>query len=398
MEDIYNREKWYKSELKRVRKANISDRNKEIIIKFHNHLYSESASDPRVVKLSCQLRKLAIWLEKDFDKTTEEDIRKVVAEINKSTYSEATKSDYKRIIKQFYKWFEGKGKTIPEKVEWIKCRVKTNGKDNMDIITPSEVKKVIEQCENTRDKAFLSLLYEGGFRIAEILNMKIRDFENSTNYGKARVTGKTGPRKILVVSSVAYINQHLSTHPFRENPDSFLWLSIGTYNHNQRLNYIGSRGIIKRAFKRAEVKKKRLYPHLFRHSRATELASHLTEAQMKKYFGWEQGSDMASVYVHMSGRDVDNGILNYYGLIKEKDDNKDKLGNNINCQRCNTVNPSESKYCTTCGLALNIKVAMESEALVKEETNKTFELLIEMMNDPKIMKEFNDFKENHLQK
>ena len=39
------------------------------------------------------------------------------------------------------------------------------------------------------------------------------------------------------------------------------------------------------------------------------MANYLTEAQMNVYFGWTQGSDMPGVYVHLSGRDIDDAIL-----------------------------------------------------------------------------------------
>ncbi len=65
----------------------------------------------------------------------------------------------------------------------------------------------------------------------------------------------------------------------------------------------------------AGIQKRGLYLHLFRHSRATELASYLTEAQMKQYFGWVRNSDTPSVYVHMGGRDVDRALLRYYGVV-----------------------------------------------------------------------------------
>lgn len=35
---------------------------------------------------------------------------------------------------------------------------------------------------------------------------------------------------------------------------------------------------------------------------------------MKQYFGWIQDSNMASVYVHLSGRDVDNVLLKLNGI------------------------------------------------------------------------------------
>jgi len=37
---------------------------------------------------------------------------------------------------------------------------------------------------------------------------------------------------------------------------------------------------------------------------------------MKEYLGWVQSSDMASVYVHMSGRDVDKALLTLHGIRK----------------------------------------------------------------------------------
>jgi integrase len=59
---------------------------------------------------------------------------------------------------------------------------------------------------------------------------------------------------------------------------------------------------------------KNIYPHLFRHTRATHLVDKLTEAQMKIYFGWSGRSEVPSVYVHLSGRDVEEAILRMYDI------------------------------------------------------------------------------------
>ncbi len=73
----------------------------------------------------------------------------------------------------------------------------------------------------------------------------------------------------------------------------------------------------KRIAEKAGIKK-RIHPHLFRHSRSTHLAKHLTEAQMKQYLGWVQGSDMAAIYVHLSGRDVDDALLRCTGYSQSE--------------------------------------------------------------------------------
>jgi hypothetical protein len=43
------------------------------------------------------------------------------------------------------------------------------------------------------------------------------------------------------------------------------------------------------------------------------MANPLTEFQMNHYFGWTQGSNMPSTYVHLSGKDLDGAILKMNG-------------------------------------------------------------------------------------
>jgi integrase/recombinase XerD len=44
---------------------------------------------------------------------------------------------------------------------------------------------------------------------------------------------------------------------------------------------------------------------------------YLKETQMNAYFGWIQGSDMPSTYVHLSGRDIDDAILKANGIVQK---------------------------------------------------------------------------------
>lgn len=104
--------------------------------------------------------------------------------------------------------------------------------------------------------------------------------------------------------------------------------------------------------------RKRVYPHLFRHSRATHLASHLTEAQMKQYFGWTQSSRMASTYVHLSGRDVDGALLKLQGIDIQEKKNESELKVAL-CSRCNERNSPSSKFCARCGSPLNLETGLK---------------------------------------
>jgi integrase/recombinase XerD len=84
----------------------------------------------------------------------------------------------------------------------------------------------------------------------------------------------------------------------------------------------------------------------------------LTEAQMKEIFGWTQSSDMAAIYVHLSGRDVDDALLKLAGFKKEADMEKSALQPK-SCPRCNVINPPTAKFCFSCSSALDMYAAME---------------------------------------
>ena len=113
--------------------------------------------------------------------------------------------------------------------------------------------------------------------------------------------------------------------------------------------------------------RKRVNPHSFRHARATHLANHLTDAQMKEYFGWVQGSEMATVYIHLSGRDVDNALLTkVYGIEKPRDDEKDRFSP-VQCSRCGRNNPPTFRFCGLCGAPLSEEAAVE---IVQRESER----------------------------
>jgi len=94
---------------------------------------------------------------------------------------------------------------------------------------------------------------------------------------------------------------------------------------------------------------------------------------MNQVFGWKQGSDMPSIYVHLSGRDLDDAILGVYGL-KKVEEKEPKLKLKI-CPRCSTSNAIEARFCMKCGLALDIRAAQEIEE-VRSKTDKIMDLLM----------------------
>ena len=105
--EIYNRKNAYNREIIRLKEEKISQRNKDLISIFHNHLFSKDIGELRVVKLSTILRKMALITKKDYDKLTKEELILLLSSLKRNTsFSDETKADYRKAIKQFYRWFK----------------------------------------------------------------------------------------------------------------------------------------------------------------------------------------------------------------------------------------------------------------------------------------------------
>lgn len=351
--DIHNRKQGFESFLKRFNKT--KDINKQTILKYYDWLSANGLSIARIDKEMRILSNLSKFLNKKFENANKDDIISLVQTIEKQGYAEWTKCDYKVIIKKFYSWLRGlERKEYPLEVKWIKTTLKNkNNKLPDELLTKKEVQRMIDVADHPREKAFVSMLYESGCRIGEIATLQIKNITFDNLGCVIKVSGKTGDRRIRLVESTRFLARWISSHPNKNNPESPLWVGYGKKNSNRILCYNALVKNLKLLVKKAEIQKK-VYPHLFRHSRATELASHLTEFQLKKMFGWSMSSDMASVYVNMSGRDIDDAILKLNGIKKEK-----KELEPLNCPRCHHTNPANADMCSECGQALDIKGVME---------------------------------------
>ena len=187
-------------------------------------------------------------------------------------------------------------------------------------------------------------------------------------------------RRIRIISSVPHLATWIENHPLRDKPDAPVWVGIGTRNKNGAVQYKNVRTLIAKLAEKAGIKK-RVNPHMFRHSRATHLANHLTEAQMNQYFGWVQGSDMPSTYVHLSGRDVDGAILNLYGMKEDKKKDRKEFAP-VKCPRCGTMNSPGGKFCIKCGMPLDIKAAIE----IENERKKMDDIMSTLMKDSEVQR------------
>jgi len=374
-------------ELRRLENEPFNGEIKTTIKKFVNDLkIKENISEIRRINYVQRLRKIASWIPDSFLDPTEESMDEVLKQLYDNDYSDWTRDTYVTMLKKFYRW---KLKELPDFVKNMKIRIKENGKEVDDLLTSQDVTALIENSKNARDRALFSVLYDSGCRIGELINMRIKDLGFDEFGALLRVTGKTGFRQVRIVgNSIAYLRAWLDNHPLRNDVNAFLFCNLSDNILGRSLTYADVYSIIRHTTKRAGIKK-RIHPHLFRHTRATILASKVTEAPLESQMGWVHGSRQTRTYVHLSLRDQDNAILKAYG-IKAPENETIQEDKPKECPRCHTLNPSDAQYCRNCWMPFDVKIALDME----EKEKKTIEALKQSdVVDPLVKKLIEDAPE-----
>jgi len=345
----------------------LSSETKTVICDFLDKCAANGLSTHRTAFYATYLKQIAKMMGPAFTKPTRKDVERMLATVetrvlpNGNGYEAWTKYSYRTATKRFYKWLLGNDEEYPPEVKWVK--VTTNGTTTKlpeDLLTKEEVHALIRACLNERDRAFVSLLADSGARISEILTLRIRDVAFD-QYGMVlNVQGKTGERRVRVIGdSIAYVAAWLEVHPSGGKRDSPLFVGVNEMSRRNVMSYAQAHKVLVSLKARAHLKK-RIHPHLFRHTKMTEWASKVPEAVLESQAGWVPGSGMAKIYVHLSGKNVDAAILKASGIEIQEDDKEDIDRTKI-CPRCQVSNASVMQFCRRCGLPLDLEIAISLE-------------------------------------
>jgi len=383
--------------LENIRESDeIDDHNKELILDYKRDQVLNGLAEATLLKNVTRMKVVGQHVDKHFDEMDKADVKETIAWVHSRDYTDETIDTYKNVIKVFWKWLKDTDKNeAPPETSWIELS-NSSGKRKLpkDLLTKEDVQQQIQAAKNPRDKALISMLYETGARIGEIIDVTVGDIEDRKHGKKVVIDGKTGPRRLPLVESVPHLNNWLAKHPNpeKENP---LWCKIQQGDPKDPLGYRYIREkILKKNMERADIDKDS-NPHHYRHSRASYLANELKEAQLCEWFGWVQGSDVPARYVHLSGRDMDNAYDKMHGLYEpdEDEDTPDVL----ECPRCQELNEPTAAFCMRCGFAIDQETAGELEAEVgdkvkesykqsdpRDDLNDKIDTLDELLKDPEM--------------
>ncbi|WP_299182605.1 tyrosine-type recombinase/integrase [uncultured Chryseobacterium sp.] len=180
---------------------------------------------------------------------------------------------------------------LQKEINLVICRSFKTDLVTIEILSPEEIQMLLESTLNTRDKAVICCLYYLGLRIGEASELLLEDVNLQEEKVLVRKS-KTGYQREVPIHSKALeiFEEYLQIR--EEKGVCFLQGLQGN------LTPSGIECIIEKAAEKSKIKK-RIYPHLLRHSIATHLLRNGMELKKVSRFLGHRSLESTQRYTHL---------------------------------------------------------------------------------------------------
>lgn len=189
-------------------------------------------------------------------------------------------------------------------------------------ITTDEVDSIFKVPDITsplgqRNRIILELLYGGGIRVSELCNIKVSDIDidNKT----IRIVGKGSKERIVFYGNTCaeilelYLSDGRNILLNKKNND---YLIIGAYKKDKPLTTRSVQLILNDIIEKASIKKK-VTPHVLRHTFATHLLNEGCDILIVKELLGHSSLDTTGIYTHVSNERLRKVYLDSHPRAKK---------------------------------------------------------------------------------
>ncbi len=271
---------------------------------FLSHLKIRNYAEATVRVYREQLKPFARFLEqksiKDVRQVTYKDLTEYQEQVSKEPICRSTQALRIRAVKRLYEHLMHENHLLINPAEKI-IETRLGLKLPKVLLTPEEVETIMSQpnCSlmvGIRDRAVLEVLYSTGIRVGECEALTIYDVDLKARLLRIR-RGKGGFERVVPLGKEAssFLKEYLQKVRPRSNRLAphvrTLFLSVtGSPMTNKMI-----RAMIHKYVKQAQIKKKGISCHTFRHSFATELI--------------RNGADVVSVQKLLGHKDIKSTLI-----------------------------------------------------------------------------------------
>ncbi|MFA9371792.1 MAG: tyrosine-type recombinase/integrase [Labilibaculum antarcticum] len=244
------------------------------------------------------------FTDRNLDEITPADINNyILGLIEKQKISPSQQNQRINAIKFYYEKVLGR-----EKLYFAVDRPKKE-KSLPNVLSKNEIAAMINSTSNIKHKSLIALIYSCGLRRCEAINMELKDIDSNRMLIKIIASkGKKDRYVQLAKSTLLLLREYYKKHtPLK-------WVFEGPNSKPYSAKSISN--VIKSAAQRAGVKK-RVYPHILRHSFATHHLEQGTDLRYIQEWLGHGSSKTTEIYTHVSNKDFIKFKNPIDGLIED---------------------------------------------------------------------------------
>jgi integrase/recombinase XerD len=234
---------------------------------------------------------ISAFAEKELQHITKEEINAFILRlIHEKNISSSQQNQRINAIKFYYE------KVLDRNTEYYQIDRPRKEKKLPNVLSKEEIGKMIKSTENLKHKCLISVIYSCGLRRSEAVNLRIEEIDSSRMLIK--IIGAKGKKDRYVPLS-AVLLELLRNYYRKEKPAKWLFEGIGGRQYSATSIY----NVVKNTARKAGLKK-RIYPHILRHSFATHHLEQGTDLRFIQEFLGHESSKTTEIYTHVSNKEL----------------------------------------------------------------------------------------------
>lgn len=187
---------------------------------------------------------------------------------------------------------------IGRTVDWHRPR-RPNTLPTREILTEGEIARILAITKNSREMAMISILAYCGLRNKELCSLKVKDVDTDNNLIKV-IGGKFKKDRIVPMSKECCKTIIKYLRDYNREKSKRLFITLVRKND---YNGWALRKMVKVVAIRAGVKK-RVFPHLFRHSFITHLIDRGANVVAVQQFAGHSDLKSTLIYTHLTPKRI----------------------------------------------------------------------------------------------
>ena len=295
-----------------IKSLPLSDKNKDILDKYYTYLITVKflKVETTINSYILDIYKYLEYLDKDYDKTDNQDIYNYLSELEKEKYSIYSVVRKISSIKSFYTFLN------IEEIYKLNLDIERPRfyKKLPHVLTIDEVDKLLDIELKTpfdyRNKAMLELMYATGLRVSELINLTPLNIDLDKQL--VRCYGKGNKERIVPMGDIAckYLKIYLD-----ESRDALVKKNLCDYlflnNHGKQITRQGFFKNLKIIAEKQGINED-ITPHMLRHSFATHLLNNGADLRSIQLMLGHENISTTGIYTNVSTEKIKDNYDLYY--------------------------------------------------------------------------------------